>query len=551
MALLSSMQTTDTPFAPVVVDQSVSPRSLPWPVMALLVVACALLLWQLGTVPLFDVDEPRYARTAVEMMQRQDWITPYFNGKVRFDKPVFYYWFIAASYQMFGISEWSARLTSALATVITAGGVWLGCRKLAPTLAPIFSLVFLTCLMVIGIGRMSITDMTLTMWMTLTTLTAFYATLPCQQRWWLLAGVFAGFGMLTKGPVALALPGLVVLLTTLWQGRFKATFCAVWPWLGVVLAVAIAAPWYWACYNANGWAFIDALLLHNVTRFEGVVSGHKQPWFFYTLVLFAGSFPWGLSLPWAWQTVWQHRRSTMPLDVLAQFALIWLMTVFVFFQVAQTKLLTYLLPLFPAVAILVGYHWYRASTGSLLWPLRLTLILTAALTLTMGFLGLDRFLPNEAAGIGVNSAVWWVGLSLTAGLALAERLMAKHARLLSLTALSGGWLLAVGLTITLLLPAIGQVTHAPVREVRDYVAQFGNVPVATYQLQRTSLTYYLDKPVPSLIYLGQLDSYLRQLPANGLVLTKQRFRTRLQQRFPQCGIIRQSRVYVLFNCEKP
>ena len=527
----------------------------PWPVLAMLLFACALLFWQLGSVPLFDVDEPRYARTAVEMMQRQDWITPYFNGKVRFDKPVFYYWFVAASYQLFGISEWSARLTSVLATIVTAAGIWLGCRSLASTLAssltPIFSLIFLTCLMVTGIGRMSITDMTLTMWMTLTTLTAFHGTMPNQQRWWLLAGVFAGLGMLTKGPVALALPGLIVLLTTLWQGRFKSTFGTVWPWLGAVLAVAMAAPWYWACYQANGWAFVDALLLHNVTRFEGVVSGHDQPWFFYAVVLFAGSFPWSLTLPSAFFTVWQHRRSQMPMDLLAQFGVIWLITVFVFFQVAQTKLLTYMLPLFPAVAIVVGYHWFRASHNSLLWAIRLTLAITVALTLTMGFLGLDRFLPKEATGIGVNATVWWVGLALTSGMLIAERLMARHARLLSLTAMSGGWLVAIAVAITALLPTISHVTHAPVREVRNYIAQFGNVPVATYQLQRTSLVYYLNKPVPSLIYLGQLDSFLRQLPGNGLVLTKQRFRTRIQQRFPQCGVIRQTPVYVLFNCEKP
>jgi 4-amino-4-deoxy-L-arabinose transferase-like glycosyltransferase len=535
----------------ITVQRSKARPQAPWLIWGLIGLFCGLLFWQLWAIPLFDVDEPRYAQTAREMMQRQDWITPYFNGKVRFDKPVLYYWLIAFSYQLFGMSEWSTRLVSVLATIATTVGLWWGCRPFAGAMAPIISLVFMCSLLVMGIGRMSITDMTLTLWMTWTTLAAYRGTLPGQAKWWLLAGVFAGLGLLTKGPVALVLPGFIVLLTTVVQKRFKASFISIWPWLASVLAVLLALPWYSACYMANGQAFVNALLLHNVTRFEGVVSGHDQAWYFYGVVLLVGALPWSAFLPVAVKTVWVNRQSLLAPDRLAQFGLIWLATVFVFFQVAQTKLLTYILPLFPAMAIVVNYAWQRASQQSLLLALRATLVFTLLTITIMGIIGLDRFLPNEAAGTGLNSMVWWVGLALAIGLVVADRFLVRSARLLSMTSLCGGWLVAVAVTITGILPHVSRVTHAPVQFVRDYVAQQGRMPVMTYQMQRPSLTYYLNQPVPGLFKLSQVQQQLQALlPGQAaLLLSKQRFHTDVQTAFPMCMVIRQSDVYVLFRCE--
>jgi 4-amino-4-deoxy-L-arabinose transferase-like glycosyltransferase len=567
-----------------------------WLVLALSVLA---LCYQLGAVPFFDVDEPRYARCAQEMLQRGDWVTPYFNGVVRFDKPALYYWLIAISYQCFGISEGSARLVSVLATLGTTAGLWLclwGMRVRLSALSPAVSaglvcLVWLTCLQVLGLGRMSITDMTLTLWMTLTTLTAYWATQPRQHKRWLLAGVFAGVGLLTKGPVALVLPGLVVLLTCVVQKRWRHILLTQWPLLGALLAVAIALPWYWACYQANGWPFIDALLLHNVSRFEGVVSGHSQPWFFYGVVLVAGLLPWTGYLP---EGIRQGLRSfstnasfpainttgrARPTDAIAaaaqdfsdetntapshktrynplssstqawvQFALVWVVTVLLFFQVAQTKLLTYILPAFPPLAFLV-------TNGIMMAPVRLlkryawvnvVIALAGALLLVMA---LPAILPREAAGIAHHPVVWWIASLMVLASLVVTCCMATNHRLAGLLTQAGGFAAVAILALNWLLPHISQITHAPVQTVKNYVATHPGTPVVTYQMQRPSLTYYLDHPVPSLTKMPALNSTLQRATVPTLVLTKRVYNAAIQAELPQCQIQEQTALYALWVCQ--
>jgi 4-amino-4-deoxy-L-arabinose transferase-like glycosyltransferase len=521
-----------------------------WTIAGLFALAALAYLWQLGQLPLFDVDEPRYAQCAREMMQRGDWITPYFNGKVRFDKPVLYYWLIALSYQAFGVTEWAARLTSVGATLATAGGLTLFLRRLPYGWAS--GLVFLTCLMASGIGRMSITDMTLTLWMTLTTLAAIKAVE--RPRLWLLAGVFAGVGILAKGPVALVLPGLVALLAATVQGQLGQTLRRPWPWLGALLAVVLAAPWYWACYQANGWSFVDALLLHNVTRFEGVVSGHKQPWFFYTLVLLAGSMPWTAYLLGAFTTVWQHRHQTQPSHRMAVIAAVWLVAVFGFFSVAQTKLLTYILPLFPAVSVLVAYQFWHGPRKALRAQTWATGLLVLLVTVAMA-LGLDKLLPREAHGVEATSAVWWMGAALLAGVVGTDWTLQKsQSRPHALIYTCLGWLLAMSIALIGVLPGISQTAHAPVWFVRQWVALHGPVPVATFHMQRPSLTFYLNQPVPLYMDAKHLTTYAQQQWQTHkalLVLTKTPYVAQVQHALPSCHVHTQTSRYAVLNCQQP
>lgn len=352
-----------------------SERSYFWILLVLCVLA---FMTNLHGYPLFDVDEPRYMETAREFLYPPyDWITPHFNWMTRFDKPILFYWLLASSFKLFGVTEWAGRIVSAIAGTLTVLGVYeftkiFSSRKQA----------FLTGLILITtaefgvVSRWAITDMTLCFFMVFTTMCLFLA-IERNRSWAILGGMFCGLGLLTKGPVALALPGGIALLYTLISRREQCSW--LWHWktlLGIVLALFIAFPWYYLVNQANPTEFIQKFfLLHNIERFTGVVSAHAGPWWYYVPIFLCGGLPWTFllfskknyfalknTLQTKGQTLWQGFRAQ---PAYIQFAWIFFLLTFIFFSAAGTKLLTYIITVFPATAILFAFYYpkqYRYKT---------------------------------------------------------------------------------------------------------------------------------------------------------------------------------------------
>lgn len=362
---------------------------------------CLLLWWLLyglflGNCWLLDVDEPRYSQASWEMLSRGDWLIPWFNGLLRLDKPVWFYWTQMVSYQVFGVSEFSARLPSVLMqllTVVVTYGV--GRTMVNRTFGILSALVASTMLMALVLGRMAITDMTLASWMWVTVVSLFWVFRyqpGSRHRWigWTVATFAAVAGVLTKGPVALALPVLTiagyVVLEPVVLGQMgrdsvrsprlrhpRAEMPSVltqWGRLGVfsVVALALAAPWFLLAAQRLGPIFWEKLFFHNVTRFQSVVSSHYAPWWFYIPVALVGFIPWTFLLPSA--LGWLCRqwgksnpsKSSMPQGELLGLrrcmvlGLLWFLVVVGFFTVAQTKLMTYILPAMAGLAFpMAGY----------------------------------------------------------------------------------------------------------------------------------------------------------------------------------------------------
>ena len=170
----------------------------------------------IGHYPLFDVDEPRYAETAREMLIPPcDWLAPHFNFELRFDKPPLFYWLIALSYKVFGVTVGSARMVSVVSAAFTGTMVYCMARRFWSISAGLLAVgIFMTMPQVFGLSRWAVTDMTLTMTMTGAWVGLMLGWLS-DRRWFLVAGFMAGLGLLTKGPIAVALPGITLLLS-LW-----------------------------------------------------------------------------------------------------------------------------------------------------------------------------------------------------------------------------------------------------------------------------------------------------------------------------------------------
>ncbi len=478
-----------------------------------------LFFYQLGSYSLFDMDEPRYAEAAREMLERGNWITPTFNYDLRFDKPVFFYWLIAIAYKVFGVSEFSARLFSAISASLMVFMVYFVGRTQVSSKFGLFSAIILaSCLQMIGLARMSVTDMTLACFMTATTLCLFKVA-QSSPRWWVAAGVLSGLAVLTKGPVGIVVPGGILLIYAAMNGQFKKVFWTPWFPLGVALCGVVALPWYWLAYQENGQIFLDALFLHNMTRYNDVVSGHSQPWYFYSLVLLVGFLPWTAFLPAA-LVYWHKKSKALPGGLLHTqegaprlflFGMVWAMFVFTFFSVAQTKLLTYILPMFPGLALMVGATWFQAVSPGvgttepkelpalektlrkhLAWS-ALVLFFVLLVIGVLFTLKMSMFLPREAQHISENPMNILAVAVLVLGTGGAMVLLFRQKLAWALTTQGTTMALLAVVALQGIVPHVNQATQGA---MLSYLALAGEAPLVTYEIRRPSLTYYAQKRIP-------------------------------------------------------
>ncbi|TWT90875.1 Undecaprenyl phosphate-alpha-4-amino-4-deoxy-L-arabinose arabinosyl transferase [Pseudobythopirellula maris] len=375
---------------------ALSPKLAPW---AAVTIAAVVFLTQLGAARLWDDDEPRNARCAVEMFERGDLITPTFNGELRAHKPALLYWLMMASYAMFGVSEFSARLPSALCGI----GAALLCYHLGRllfdrTIGLLAAALLSSALMFAVASRAATPDALL-----ITCVTAalyLFAKGVARLRGGDLndtsrgslsdqkmpLGVAAamyvamGLAVLAKGPVGLVLPGAVIALfavlldpdpavlgsaATTWYKRLAERLGASldprrvlrllgavrFP-LGLVIVALVALPWYVAVGLATGGDFLSGFLgTHNVGRFMEPMEGHDGAPLFYVIAIMAGFFPASCFLPVA--TVSAVRSQLRPATKSASygFLIAWVAAYLVVFTIAATKLPSYVTPCYAALAV--------------------------------------------------------------------------------------------------------------------------------------------------------------------------------------------------------
>ena len=338
--------------------------------------------WDLGNFSLIDETEPLFAEASRQMYITGDWITPYFNGETRFDKPALIYWCQAIAYTIFGVNEWAVRLPSAIAALGVVGlafytlhwqqaqrdglqGVDRPSRRWLT--AGLGAAVIALNPEMIAWGRVGVSDMLLTGCMCSALLCFFQGySQPAESnfkaRWYFAFYVLIGLAILTKGPVGIVLPGFIIFLFLVYLGNFWQVVKEIHLIRGLFVIAAVSVPWYALVTWENGWNFIDSFFgLHNVERFTDVVNGHSAPWYFYFIVVAVGFAPYAVYLPAAMIRLkfWQRQAwvSTERSQQLGLFAFWWFIGVFSFFTIAVTKLPSYVLPLMPAAGILIALLW--------------------------------------------------------------------------------------------------------------------------------------------------------------------------------------------------
>ena len=350
-------------------------------------------LWGLGSLPLVGPDEPRYAEVAREMWSRHDLITPTLGGLPWFEKPPLLYWMMMASYRVFGVTEYAARLGPAICGLLTAGFVyWLGRaiensrpiegrsqEKIEPEHAGLgrwSALVWLSSLGATTFSRGASFDIVLTMTVTAALSCFFVAEVrtanyssPSERglgkgekhsdgarRIIIAFYFFAGLSLLAKGLIGFVIIfGVIALYYIIRRQWPEPPLMKSLLW-GIPFSLLIAGVWYGPIIARHGWKFIDQFIIqHHFARFISNKYHHPGPIYFYLPVLIGLSVPWtiffGASLWSSRRWIW---RGPAALDRARVFALAWVILPVVFFSFSGSKLTAYILPVLPAVALLVG-----------------------------------------------------------------------------------------------------------------------------------------------------------------------------------------------------
>ena len=367
--------------------------------LLLFAIIIAFYLYGLGKLPLVGPDEPRYVQVAREMFVTGDLITPTLGHHTWFEKPTLLYWMIAAAFKVFGVSEWSARLGPALCGLLTIAAVWCVGREIDredPRGFAFWSVVVTaSCLGLIVFSRAASFDVVITM--TTTWSLAFFVIHELRNKRSLLAGfyVFVGLSLLAKGLVGIVIPfgvvGLYYLLRRAWPSR------SVWLSLfwGVPLALAVSAIWYGPVIARHGWTFIDDFFIqHHFARYLSNKYHHPQPIYFYPGIILMLALPWTPYLILALAKVrgWTWRGGDS-LSIVRVFSLAWLLLPLVFFSFSGSKLPGYVLPVVPAVALLVSDRLTRALDSK--WPLVIAGVTAVLVVVVLNF-GAMRYARQES-----------------------------------------------------------------------------------------------------------------------------------------------------------
>jgi 4-amino-4-deoxy-L-arabinose transferase-like glycosyltransferase len=488
--------------------------------------ASLLVLMSLSTLsmrPLFNSDEGRYAEIPREMLHGSDWVIPHLNGLAYIEKPPLQYWATAMSFAVLGESEFAARLYGALTAFGTAALVWLLAARLRGKEVGWRAAAALSGMLIfVALSQLLTLDMSLTFYMTLSLVGFLLAqhaaggstsNAHAQSRWMLLAWTGAALGVLTKGLVAAAIPAAVLILYSLLTRDFVPWRRLSWRW-GLPLFLALTVPWYWLA-SLRLPDFLQFFFVHeHVARYLTPSADRQEPWWFIGAVFLAGSVPWTLPTLRVVAGGWRERGASSGKFNAAFFLWIWVVFVGVFFSLSDSKLMPYILPAMPPLAILIAL----LPSGTLKRDFRNTAALTAIagaalLYASFHWPALVASSDRSAYFLPLAKPVRQIAalLIVTGAFVLVQRSRdatrdATHAGIF----LGAGWCL----TWLLLVRAAALVTpiYSGIDLAKAFPAAASDAPLYSVGTYDQTLPFYLRRTVTLVKFRGELDYGLKHAP---------------------------------------
>ena len=490
--------------------------------LAVAVIIALLYLVPLGSYHLLEPDEGRYSEIPREMIESGNYVTPMLNYIKYFEKPVLLYWMNAASFHVFGQTEFAARFASALCGLfgVLATGL-LAARVFGSTAGVVSAVVTATSMLYFAISSINITDMPLTFFLTLA-MASFYAGHTGRgRRWYLLFYAAMALGTLTKGLVAIVLPGGIIfwyiIFTRKWRLFLEALYIP-----GILLFFAIVTPWFYLVCRDNPDFFHFFFIQEHFLRYTTKMHGRYEPFWFFLPLIPAAVMPWTgfLFALFGKESVVRSPEKPEYRDANI-FLLLWFGVILLFFSLSDSKLIPYIAPCVPPLAILIGAdiqrmyerrHWHG---GALWWTLGISFVFSAAL-IVYPFVG--DHVPFEAS--------FPIAMKLSAGLIIGPSVALWASRT---KRLAPGRVLAVVCVSAMLFIAGAQdifkildrstydVSQVIIKERED-----GDV-IASYGEVLQGVPFYTKQRVMLVDYYGELEFGGKQKEGEGWFLTGKEF----------------------------
>ncbi len=457
-------------------------------------------------VSIYIIDESRNASCAREMFEKNELIVPTFNYDLRTDKPPLHYFFMMLSYSIFGVNALAARLFSALFGSLTIFITFLYTKKFFNKKVAFWSATVLLSSIHLAVqSHFAVPDPYLIFFFTWS-LFLFYSALKTNKLSdKLLLYVALSLAVLSKGPVSIALPGLIFLIFLIADKKFNLkTILKLKPLTGAFIVLAISTPWFWLVHSKTNGAFTEGFFLnHNLNRFASPMEGHGGFFLITFLFVLAGLFPFSLFIFQAIKLWWKNRKISF-----LTFSAIAGITITIFFSISGTKLPNYTVPAYPFFAVILGYYLSKITQiKTHVKPSLIVFTILAILIPIGGFIGMkyDESLKDA------NNIAWWF-LSLPIGAIVAWYFFRKQKTIHSLLSISATAILTSLIFFYFVFPVIDNQNP-----VKNSLHLLENKKVVYFEKYCHSYSFYLKKPIPAI----QEDKFEEFFEANknGIIIT--------------------------------
>jgi 4-amino-4-deoxy-L-arabinose transferase-like glycosyltransferase len=471
-------------------------------------VASALWFGSLSLRDLAGTDEGRYAEIGREMAQSGDYLTPRLNDLKYFEKPALQYWMTALAFKAFGESEFVARLWPGLCGFLSVLMVWYTARRLWGREVGLYTaMTTISMVWMIGVSHVITVDMSVSFFLTVAIcgfLVAQQDDAPQSVRrpWMLLVWAAMAGAMLSKGLIGAVIPGAVLVFYSLVYRDWK-TWPRMEPLWGPLLFLALSAPWFVLVSMKNP-EFARFFFIHeHFERFTTTEHHRVGGWYYFVPILVGGLLPWATLLPAITRYAAKREADTtfQPNGVL----LVWCVFIFVFFSFSGSKLPGYILPMFPALGLLLGRYLAAAPANALRPHALILMVLWTAGAIYAPFFGKtsSSHMPMEYNQL----ASWWI-LAAALAMVFAAGLSARAARLGdqagSVLRLSLGGLLFGAIVMA------GYQVYSPMVSAKNAAAAMAPYVKADTEVFSVAhydqgLPFYLKRPVTLVAYVDEFD----------------------------------------------
>jgi 4-amino-4-deoxy-L-arabinose transferase-like glycosyltransferase len=455
-------------------------------------------------------DEGRYSEIPREMVERGDYVTPYLNGIKYFEKPPLLYWLQAGSIKAFGLSEWALRLPTALAALLGCLMTYAGARLLYNRRTGWLSgLILSSGILYFAMAHSITLDMTVSIAIT-ASLLAFIVGVQyppgTKRRWFLWAMyAFAGLAVLTKGLIGIVFPAMIIgawiLICRQWQ-LLKHVYLPS----GILLFLVITVPWHWLVQSANPEFFHFYFIEQHFERYFTMSAGRYKPVWFFIPIALLGFFPWILFLT---QAIYRQVR---PMQKPVLFLLLWAGLIFIFFSFSKSKLIPYILPIFPPLAIITGRYLSNRMDEPSTKGIRVGFQLLPLCAIVMGLLiAYSPYIARIPELTATSFALRTVAAALLISALLtyiAYRCCSLRTTIMVLLLTNSAFLIS----ITTLVPHVDLRSTKPLVTVLKPLLKHGDEVIA-YGLYYQDLPFYLRQRITVVEWVGELEFGLRHQPA--------------------------------------